>query len=130
MALKNRITIVAPSGETYIVIKASPVQMGAAGLSAMIRVKAAQANGTNAETNPELAESAFALMRKTLGRFLVTPRFFDGHPTECPEGWTTFEDLGDDATFLYREITSSEEGEAAAESVATFPIDSGGVSVP
>jgi len=133
LKLKNRISVTVESGESYLVIKAKPMQFGEAGLSPMVRLATPGADLSGKDT--EVADAAFSLMRKVLSRFMVSPRFWEGHPGDMPtnEGapkWVSFEDLGDDAVTLYKAITGSSEAEADAKEAATFREDARGESVP
>ncbi len=122
----NRITVTAPSGTEYEILKACPLTMADAGLSALVKVAKAESDNAE-EVSEEQAGGAIELIRKVLVRFVMHPAVFEGHPRDLRKelresgDWTTFEDMGDDATFLYEAITSGKEAQKTAAAVGSFP---------
>lgn len=119
---QNRITVKGSSGASYLVVKARSLQFGEVGLSPMIKMIGLDVEKMTPEEKLEYAGPTAELYRKVLSRFMIKPRFFEGHPADCPEdgSWTTFEDMGEDVTSVYQAITGGDEAEAAAAAAEAF----------
>lgn len=93
-------------------------------LIAAIRRHRREADETGADGDPQelvMPEGGDKAALLLLRLSMVSPRFWDGPPEECPEGWVTPADLADDFIPLLEAVSAflgiSRE---AAEQAATF----------
>ncbi len=78
----------------------------------------AEGDGERTLTMPEGGDKAALLL---LRLSMISPRFWDGPPDECPDGWITPADLADDFTPLLEAVsTFMGISREAAEKAASF----------
>lgn len=122
----------------YEIVRATPYAQTYHGLETLIRLGVSLADPSSA--NPEALSKAIqrepTLLREyvdhikdILGAFMVRPRFFEGHPADCPEDRVTFEEMGEDWLAVYNAITLGGDYEALARA-GRFPSDERGAAVP